>query len=138
MPRRDAKVPASSKPRRTKEAPTSATRKLPVVDELARLVNQDQSVVRAQLGLAAGGDLGPRADAVEEAWRLTKRQREVLELVAVGMSNKAIASRLGCAQVTVELHMTRLLARARSESRAMLVAKFWTFPVELPKLVGEP
>jgi DNA-binding NarL/FixJ family response regulator len=94
---------------------------------LAALVNADKSVVRAQLGLGTGGDLGPRAAAIQEAWGLTRRQREVLELVAMGLSNKVIGAKLGCAQVTVELHMTRLFARARCESRSMLVARFWTF-----------
>lgn len=37
--------------------------------------------------------------------RLTPRQREVAELVAIGFPDKAIAGRLGCSVRTVENHV---------------------------------
>lgn len=40
---------------------------------------------------------------------LTHRQQEVLKLIAIGLSNKAIASRLGCATGTVKLHVSAIL-----------------------------
>ncbi|MFO0613827.1 MAG: helix-turn-helix transcriptional regulator [Polyangiaceae bacterium] len=132
MARGEGKGPPGPKRRRKPggQSPRPAqTVGLPHVDVIAALVNADQAVVREQLGLSAGGDLEARAVALEGAWALTRRQRQVLELVAVGLSNKAIGAKLGCAQVTVELHMTRLLARSRCENRAMLVARFWTFPM---------
>ena len=36
--------------------------------------------------------------------RLTKRQREVLELVAEGLTNREVGERLGISQRTVEIH----------------------------------
>lgn len=137
MARGEGKGPPGPKRRRKPGEQSSRapqTVELPHVDVIAALVNADQAVVREQLGLAAGGDLEARAVALEGAWGLTRRQRQVLELVAVGLSNKAIGAKLGCAQVTVELHMTRLLARSRCENRAMLVARFWTFP--MPPAIG--
>lgn len=63
---------------------------------------------------------------VARAWGLTARQAEVLRYVVEGWSNKAIASRLGCAVRTVEVHVTALLAKTGSDNRAALVARFWT------------
>lgn len=65
--------------------------------------------------------------ATRETWGLTRRQLDVLALVVLGRSNKAIALELRVAEVTVELHVTTLLAKARASSRAELIALFWTF-----------
>lgn len=61
-----------------------------------------------------------------ESWKLTRRQREVLALVAAGDTNKSIATKLGCAEVTVELHVTALLRKARASSRTELVSRLWS------------
>jgi DNA-binding NarL/FixJ family response regulator len=50
----------------------------------------------------------------------------VLALVAQGESNRTVATRLGCSEKTVELHVSALLAKTRCASRAQLVAAFWT------------
>ena len=42
---------------------------------------------------------------------LTRREREVLELIAVGRSNKRIALELGVAEKTVKTHVGHLLAK---------------------------
>jgi DNA-binding NarL/FixJ family response regulator len=56
---------------------------------------------------------------------LTSKQRRVLVLVARGLANKEIASRLNCAEVTVEFHVTSLLRRCGAENRTVLAALFW-------------
>lgn len=66
-----------------------------------------------------------RANAARKRWALTPRQTEVLLLVAEGLSNRAIAVRLGRSEGTVELHVSALLSRVGAESRAQLVARFW-------------
>jgi DNA-binding NarL/FixJ family response regulator len=43
--------------------------------------------------------------------RLTRREREVLELIAAGQSNKRIARELGIAEKTVKAHVGSLLAK---------------------------
>lgn len=68
----------------------------------------------------------PRLLSAAKKWKLTGRQLDVLTELARGLSNKSIAAELGCAESTVELHVTALLEKSKSESRAMLVAKFWT------------
>lgn len=61
-----------------------------------------------------------------KAWALTSREAEVLALVAAGRTNSSVARDLACAERTVELHVTRLLQKARVLNRASLVAQFWT------------
>jgi DNA-binding CsgD family transcriptional regulator len=56
---------------------------------------------------------------------LTARQAEVLGRLAYGRSNKEIAASLDAAEKTVEFHVTQLLRKARVDSRALLIARFW-------------
>jgi DNA-binding CsgD family transcriptional regulator len=58
-------------------------------------------------------------------WGLTGREAEVLELIVQGTSNKSIAAQLGCAERTVEVHVTHVLSKAQVESRSALIAKFF-------------
>lgn len=45
--------------------------------------------------------------------RLTPRQREILQLIAEGLSTKAIADRLGVSVKTVETHRSQLMERLK-------------------------
>ena len=53
---------------------------------------------------------------------VTDREADVLRLVAVGISNKEIASRLHLSPRTVEKHVENLLRKTGSRSRTQLVA----------------
>jgi NarL family two-component system response regulator LiaR len=48
---------------------------------------------------------------IAEPERLTRREREVLELIAAGRSNKRIAFELGISEKTVKTHVGHLLAK---------------------------
>lgn len=52
---------------------------------------------------------------------LTEREREVLDLVAEGLANKAIARRLGIAEKTVKAHLTRVFAAIGVTDRTQAV-----------------
>jgi DNA-binding NarL/FixJ family response regulator len=52
---------------------------------------------------------------------LTKREREILRLIAEGDSTKAIAGRLGISPKTVQVHRTNLAAKLRLPSTAAIV-----------------
>jgi DNA-binding CsgD family transcriptional regulator len=79
------------------------------------------------LGFEAPTDeVGCRVSAAQQRWNLTARQAEVLAALVEGDSNKEIAQRLGCAENTVELHVTGLLRRAGVDSRLRLVSHYWS------------
>jgi DNA-binding CsgD family transcriptional regulator len=69
----------------------------------------------------------PETKAAKTATRrgpltLSKRQREILELAAIGVPDKEIASRLGISAATVESHWKKLRERFESSSRTSIVA----------------
>jgi DNA-binding NarL/FixJ family response regulator len=54
---------------------------------------------------------------------LTRREREVLQLLAAGLDNRRIASRLGIGYVTVRSHLRNLLSKFDARSRLEVLAK---------------
>lgn len=90
-------------------------------------------ILAAQLGLTVL-DEDP-ADAIVSAWspsepeptrepdRLTPREREVLELLADGLSNRGIAQALGISSHTVKFHVDALLDKLAARSRTHVVVK---------------
>ena len=65
----------------------------------------------------------PRTSPYDE---LTEREREVLELVAEGLSNQEVGERLGLAEKTIKHYMTNILGKLQVRSRveaALLVAR---------------
>jgi len=94
-----------------------------VVDAV-RTVHEGQSLLSPQIlrGLVSrspsGAACGRRADDVG---RLTPRQREVLVLIARGLSNGEIETVLGITRATCRSHITALLARLDARDRAQLV-----------------
>lgn len=65
---------------------------------------------------------------VEPQWLLTPRERQTLELILEGLSNRTIAGMLDCSERTVEVHVSRLLAKSGSVSRAQLISRFVSRP----------
>ena len=54
-------------------------------------------------------------------WTLTARQREVLQLIAEGMSTKEIAQELGVSLKTAQTHRAKLMERVGVRKASMLV-----------------
>lgn len=95
------------------------------------LVNAIHTVYRGHvflypsLATALVGDYLQRAQTEDDAQRsydeLTPRQRQVLILVAEGLSNAEIADRLGISAKTVARHRENIMARLNLHSRTELV-----------------
>jgi DNA-binding CsgD family transcriptional regulator len=56
-------------------------------------------------------------------WNLTARQVEVLDLVAGGATNAAVAEELGIKERTVEFHLSAIFDKAGVDNRATLIAR---------------
>jgi len=54
---------------------------------------------------------------------LTPRELEVLEVLAEGLSNKAIASRLAITEHTVKFHVSSIFAKLGAENRTDAVRR---------------
>ena len=52
---------------------------------------------------------------------LTEREREVLDLMALGLPNKTIAARLGISEHTVKFHVGSVMAKLGAASRTEAV-----------------
>ncbi|MDG4800337.1 response regulator transcription factor [Micromonospora sp. WMMD980] len=64
----------------------------------------------------------PRPGATPERLRvLTEREREVVALVAAGLSNEQIAQRLVVSPLTAKTHVNRAMAKLDARDRAQLV-----------------
>ena len=62
-----------------------------------------------------------QAEVTSRVDKLTKREREVMELVVTGKPNKVIAYDLGVSQRTVEIHRARVMEKMEADSLADLV-----------------
>jgi len=70
--------------------------------------------------LATVGAAGSPAGAEGEE-PLTEREREVLDLMALGLPNKTIAARLGISEHTVKFHVGSVMAKLGAASRTEAV-----------------
>ena len=89
-----------------------------VVDAVQRVVRGETVVAPAMtlklVHLLQGGGQPTKTDALQQ---LTAREREILEYLAQGLSNKAIARQLDISHDTVKLHVRHILAKLNLTSR---------------------
>jgi len=69
----------------------------------------------------AGTLAGP--EATERLRGLSKREREILRLLADGMRNTEISERLGISPLTVKTHVKNAVAKLEAETRTQAVAR---------------
>ena len=77
-------------------------------------------------------ELAAEPQAEDAHLGLTGREREVLELVARGLSNKLIARELGIAEKTVKTHVSSILGKLgvtdRTQAALLAVRRGWVEP----------
>ena len=71
----------------------------------------------AKLGESVAARLGPRAEADAGGAGLSRRELEVLRLVAVGRTNREIARDLFLSPRTVDMHVRNILRKLDCRSR---------------------
>ena len=74
----------------------------------------------SQIASAAAATQG-RAHVLEDV-RMTKREREVIELIGEGLSNKEIAQRLNIAAHTVKSHVRNVMEKLTLHTRLQIAA----------------
>ncbi len=82
-------------------------------------------------------DLELQKSAQDRLEHLTPREREVMDLVSVGKSNKAIAYELDISPKTVEVHRAKVMRKMKVQSVAELVLIMERY-VALPPAAGAP
>jgi FixJ family two-component response regulator len=89
--------------------------KLGAIDFLQKPFSEEALLACFERGFALldqrSAAAGRRADAVERVGHLTSREREVLQGLLAGLSNKLIADRLGISLRTVEMHRGNMMDR---------------------------
>jgi len=73
----------------------------------------------SQIAAAAGA--GSREQLLEDV-RMTRREREVVELIGEGLSNKEIAQRLNIASHTVKSHVRNVMEKLALHTRLQIAA----------------
>jgi DNA-binding NarL/FixJ family response regulator len=111
--------------------------------EPAELIRGVRTVAAGGAALSAGvvrrviAELASRPDpdlpAPDRLDALTAREREVVALVAAGLSNDQIAEHLVVAHATARTHVSRALGKLRVRDRAQLVTLAYETGLVLPK-----
>jgi two-component system nitrate/nitrite response regulator NarL len=97
-------------------AQLAATLESVAQDELPCSARIAATLMRRVESLASGPSLAPSLNT------LTRREREIVDLVAQGLTNKEVARRLGIEVTTVKTHVHHLLDKLRLRRRSELAA----------------
>jgi DNA-binding CsgD family transcriptional regulator len=98
-------------------------RQASLLSRLRALMNETQShrerLREGRNQPSAGGSAPhPRGSRLEQAYGMTPREAEVASLLAEGLSNSAVARRLGISPHTARHHTQRVLGKLGAHSRA--------------------
>lgn len=86
----------------------------------------DAAVVDILFGVVRRGGT-PSSSQAAFAERLSQRELDVLRLLATGLTNADIGTRLGLAEGTVRNHVTSLFAKLQVADRAQATALAWRY-----------
>src|SRR5215472_7962719 len=97
-----------------------ALRRQRLAIEFMQAASEQLHAAVQRYGLPATRQLGADRESLprrELTAALTSRQREVVHLIASGLSNRQIASHLGISEKTVKNHVSGILARLQLPAR---------------------
>jgi pimeloyl-ACP methyl ester carboxylesterase/DNA-binding CsgD family transcriptional regulator len=119
----DLVVPIRQARKLAEGIPGARLLELPGIDHLIWAGDQD-AVVDAARGFVAeaGLDTGPEAQADAGQLGLTRREHQVLRLVARGLTNRQIAAALFISSKTAGVHVSNILSKMGVERRAEAAA----------------
>jgi two-component system, NarL family, nitrate/nitrite response regulator NarL len=104
--------------------PSAAPAGVLLPDATAEQLDAALRAVAAGLLVCSAGMPEARGFApADDAPLLTPREREILGLIGLGLSNKAMARRLGISVHTIKFHMEALFTKLDATSRAEAVTK---------------
>jgi ATP/maltotriose-dependent transcriptional regulator MalT len=89
----------------------------------ARPLAAEAASAVAALGASVADHLGRRAAAEHETAGLSRREVEVVRLVAQGLTNREIAAGLVLSTRTVDMHVRNILVKLRSRTRTEAAAR---------------
>lgn len=98
------------------------------IEELIKLiydVEAGQTVISPQIAgrvLKELTDVLPSMEKPNKYQKLTEREREVLQLVAKGISNKQIAERITISENTVKKHLRNILHKLQLKNRVEIIS----------------
>jgi two-component system response regulator FixJ len=95
--------------------------KIGAVDFIEKPFAPEVILTSIRTALAGQAQTMPPEDVRPRLARLTEREREVLEQLVVGLSNKAIGQELGISPRTVEIHRARVMEKMQADSLSHLV-----------------
>jgi DNA-binding NarL/FixJ family response regulator len=90
-----------------------------------RIVNEGNALLAPSITKRLIAEFAARPDPQEaprQLAELTEREREILMLVAAGLSNADVARRLVISPLTAKTHVSRILRKLQCRDRAQLVA----------------
>lgn len=64
---------------------------------------------------------------------ITQKEREIIDLVANGLSNKEIAEKLQVEQTTIKVHLNHILGKLQLKNRAQLIVQYYTLMAKAGK-----
>lgn len=86
----------------------------------AALLDGIRAAARGEVPLDPGAVRMLTRPSQDRLAKLTPKEREVLALIAKGLSNKAISQKLGVSEKTTKTHVSNLLAKLAVKSRTQL------------------
>ncbi|WP_314176460.1 response regulator transcription factor [Streptomyces winkii] len=93
------------------------------------------SITRRLIAEFAGRVRAPEPGPLLNA--LTEREREVMELVAAGLSNDEIAGRLVLSPATAKTHVSRIMSKLGARDRSQLVVMAYESGMVSPGWLGD-